>query len=532
MKLDLRNSVLGCLRPPWSTLILWAVFASVARSSLHKLATCSSGTLGRLAFSLFLATVGILLMLLAQVLGCCIVKTCCRGRRIEPPFPQRSEIRPVAILLCTRDDWIARAAYSCIEAMRDGDHLYICDDSESPEFRNRIDMFARNFPSRATVLRRASRSGWKAGNLNNALSHLPSRFPYFMVVDHDNVIRREHIMAGLNRLRADPQLAFVQFSNVEIGEPPGGFARDLGPSVRAVWWFLSSREAHGFRFTLGHSVIFRSRCVEEVSGFPEWTLTEDLGITLELLKCGHRGEYCTVVPAEESVPDEYVRFRSRHVRWCIGTLQSWVYTLCHFGTARAPLRETLDGIIQSLSLFYGFPLLIIALLLVSGAVRFLAVDRVSAYALITAVSLASPSIPLMCSNWGRGRGIRSISIFTSVYLSMIIPSVIGTLSALCSRHKEFQNSGNSVESFKWSTGSPFRNPFSANGLGTMVVEIAIVLLLLSQVGRTGLNGLGMTAGLACGPVFSLLSWDSPVVKSVKHLPALLIGAHIVWLVST
>lgn len=145
--------------------------------------------------------------------------------RRSPAGPFRGG--PVAVLMCTRDDWQPDAAEWSLRVLRDGDHLFVCDDSEHADSRLTVDEFVSRHRDRCTVVRREMLQGFKAGNLNHCIAMLAGRFPFVAVVDHDTKLHAETLGCALRHLHGDECLAFVQFGLRHDGSPESAFARDL-----------------------------------------------------------------------------------------------------------------------------------------------------------------------------------------------------------------------------------------------------------------------------------------------------------------
>lgn len=506
------------------TLLFWAAIALLAGHSLYSSVSWPKTILAWPGLSLFLISIHLLWALLAHMLACVFIKLL--NRPLQEPVQEENcnEDTPIAILLCTRDDWMHSTALSCLSAMRQCDHLYICDDSESAEFHNQIDQFAQSHANKCTVIRRKSLQGWKAGNLNHCLKSLPKYFAYFMVVDHDNLISTEIIQRGIGHFRRDSNLAFVQFPHEEDFNFLSSFGRDLQPSIRSIWWTLSLRKIHGFRFTLGHTVLFRSEFIKKLGGFPENIVTEDIAITMRLLNEGCTGVYDLSLSAKESIPDTYKKYRSRYVRWCIGTLQSWFDPKTRLSKSKVPLHILFDGALLSLNLLYAFPLFILALglWLTSSNISHSIAYAGLTFKVITVLSLLCPNLPLLYAARKSGKTLHYLAVNTAVYLSMVIPTVVSVISALLFRRSDFINTGNRTTSDKWSLTQPIYKLFGANGLGTILIECVIFVWFIMHAKNIGLVGFLFLSGVIFGPLFTLFRWDSWLITIIKYIPIIFI----------
>ena len=132
-------------------------------------------------------------------------------RRIAKSWapPVTTATPPVAILYTTCNDFVEESAESCLGVEYPQFHLYILDDSSSAVHKRRVDRFAARHADRVSVVRRANRTGFKAGNLNHALKHRVIE-PYFAIVDADEIVPRDFLCKLVPYLEYDPACGFVQ----------------------------------------------------------------------------------------------------------------------------------------------------------------------------------------------------------------------------------------------------------------------------------------------------------------------------------
>ncbi|MCB0584653.1 MAG: glycosyltransferase, partial [Phaeodactylibacter sp.] len=83
----------------------------------------------------------------------------------------------VAILYTTCNDFVEESVLSCVRQDYPNYKVYILDDSSSPEYQAKVDAFAARYPGLAEVVRRPSREGFKAGNMNYGLSRVATQEP-------------------------------------------------------------------------------------------------------------------------------------------------------------------------------------------------------------------------------------------------------------------------------------------------------------------------------------------------------------------
>ncbi|MFO7277292.1 MAG: glycosyltransferase [Pseudomonadota bacterium] len=245
--------------------------------------------------------------------------------RRRRPAQERAEALPaacppVALLYTTCNDFVERSVLTCLQQDYPAFRVYILDDSSDPAFRERIDRFASAHAEHVQVVRRADRRGFKAGNLNNALSTV-AREPLFVLVDADELLPPDFLRRLVPRLLAMPDCGFIQANHQCNPHAASSLARDLGPGVDSHWrWYHPLRNEYGFVMLLGHGALIRRQTWLDVGGFPE-LVSEDLAFALRAREAGWRGHFAQDVVCYEEFPENVRAFRVRHMKWTRGTCE-------------------------------------------------------------------------------------------------------------------------------------------------------------------------------------------------------------------
>jgi membrane glycosyltransferase len=231
-----------------------------------------------------------------------------------------AETPAVALLYTTCNDFAEEPVLSCIAQDYERYRVYILDDSTDPAYRTRIDAFAAVNPDRVRVIRRHDRRGFKAGNLNHALT-TAAREPLFALVDADEILPPNFLKALVPRLLALPDCGFIQANHRSNPASTSPLARDLGCGVDSHWrWYHPLRNDYGFVMLLGHGALIRRQAWTEAGGFPE-IVSEDLAFALRAREAGWRGRFAEDVLCYEEFPEDVRAFRVRHMKWTRGTCE-------------------------------------------------------------------------------------------------------------------------------------------------------------------------------------------------------------------
>lgn len=245
-----------------------------------------------------------------------------RRRRVEPEAPALTQARcpAVALLYTTCNDFAESAIRSCLAQDYPNYRVYILDDSYDAHWRERIDAFAAGHGDRVQVVRRPARRGYKAGNLNHALSSV-AREPFFALVDADEIIPPDFLSRLVPRLLTMPDCGFIQATHRSNPHADSALARDLGPGVDSHWrWYHPLRNEYGFVMLLGHGALIRRQTWIDTGGFPE-IVSEDLAFALRAREAGWRGRFAEDVLCYEEFPQDVRAFRVRHMKWTRGTCE-------------------------------------------------------------------------------------------------------------------------------------------------------------------------------------------------------------------
>ncbi|MGF1506752.1 MAG: glycosyltransferase family 2 protein, partial [Anaerolineae bacterium] len=214
--------------------------------------------------------------------------------------------------------------------------------------------------------------GYKAGALNLALRLTSPASDLIVIVDADYIVEPDFLRAAAAPF-ADPAVGFVQTAQGSLNVEQSPVTRDF--SVVFEYFYdvtmVARRQRNSIIFAGTMGLISRS-ALEEVSGWAEWSITEDAELSLRLLARGYRGVYLHHNYGYGRMPANYLDCRRQWYRWIFGGAQ---YTLRHFWAillnprVGLSLRQRIDylmgGLLMSLSasgmMFMSFGYLIAGL---------------------------------------------------------------------------------------------------------------------------------------------------------------------------
>jgi len=238
--------------------------------------------------------------------------------RRSRPVPRRArDTEPrVVLVYCTCDDFSADSLLRSMRQEYGNFEVVILDDSSQPEYLAEIDAFGAEHGVR--VVRRADRSGFKAGNLNNYLG--TAEFDYFVILDSDEIIPPTYLRRALDYFAHYPNAGIVQANHVATRNR-NAFMRMFSIGVDSHWIaYQSVKDRHGFLSLLGHGAMVSHECYTAAGGFPH-VVAEDLCFSIAARDAGYFTVFAPDVVCEEEYPVDYLAFKKRHSKWTQGNME-------------------------------------------------------------------------------------------------------------------------------------------------------------------------------------------------------------------
>ena len=234
-----------------------------------------------------------------------------RPRRWAPP--PRGTL-DVFVTVCGEDPEMVEAT---VQAALDIDYpheTYILNDGRraKAEGWEEIDALAERLG--VTCFTRTTGARGKAGNLNNALRQTSGEF--VAVIDADHLARPDLADDLLGHFH--PRVAFVATrQDFRID------ARDwLGNSELFFYGVIQpAKDADNAAFSCGNGVIYRRDALEDIGGFSEWNLVEDLHTSFQLHSRGWQSVYVPRPVTTGTAPATAAEMAAQRLRWATDSLR-------------------------------------------------------------------------------------------------------------------------------------------------------------------------------------------------------------------
>ncbi|UCG68820.1 MAG: glycosyltransferase [Thermoplasmata archaeon] len=202
--------------------------------------------------------------------------------------------------------------------------ILVLDDSKdetSSLVENEITRY-RSLGFNIKAIRRADRTGFKAGALQNAVEH--SHGEYIVIFDADSTPQEDFLEATIPLLESNSELGFIQtrlgYSNRGLNEMTEAFAIALDNHYQLE---LPGRQNLYLISTFnGSAGVIRKEALIDIGGWRWYTLTEDADLSARMAINGWKSRYLNEVVVGSEVPYTLDDFIKQQSRWAMGGIQA------------------------------------------------------------------------------------------------------------------------------------------------------------------------------------------------------------------
>lgn len=233
-----------------------------------------------------------------------------------PKLSALSEHPPVALLMTICDDTVPQALATLGRQSYSNYDVFILDDSLDAAHRALVDQSGHR------VLRRGTRQGFKAGNLNHWLRQYGPSYKYFVILDSDSLILNDFLVRMVAYAEHPRNLRTAAFqSKIHSWNETTMLQHTLGALAPLSMYFLERMaNGTGTMFSFGHNVLLRTDCIILHGSFPECVTAEDTALSLVLSAQGYDTKLVDVV-SFDTEPQDVFRYSRRTSRWARQTVE-------------------------------------------------------------------------------------------------------------------------------------------------------------------------------------------------------------------
>jgi cellulose synthase/poly-beta-1,6-N-acetylglucosamine synthase-like glycosyltransferase len=215
-------------------------------------------------------------------------------------------------------------------------------------------------------IRRADRSGYKAGALDNGLK--VARGELVAIFDADFLPQPEFLRAVVPHFIDDPRVGMVQARWGHINRDHSMLTRTQALMLDGHHLVENrARAAAGWLFNFsGTGGIWRTEAIESAGGWQHDTLTEDLDLSYRAQLAGWRFVYRDDVVTPAELPEDISAFRAQQFRWAKGTVQTARKLLGSLMRAELTPMQRIEALFH-LTPHFAYPLMMILSILLLPA---------------------------------------------------------------------------------------------------------------------------------------------------------------------
>jgi len=204
-----------------------------------------------------------------------------------------------------------------------GIKIYLLDDSTKKEDIQNMETLSKKYD--VVLVRRKERTGYKAGNINNAISNNVTE-EYFCIFDADQAPEPEFIEETIDFF-SDPNVGFVQTPQYFVNDStPLERAQKLGTNIFYQAQCQSKAKDFAMPFC-GTNALIRLEAFKKVNGLSYYTSTEDIELGLRMNEEGYYGIYVPKILVKGYAAADFSAYASQQYRWANGNLailrESW-----------------------------------------------------------------------------------------------------------------------------------------------------------------------------------------------------------------
>ena len=231
---------------------------------------------------------------------------------IAPPKRRRTFLVDVFITTCGEPLKVLEATIAAAVTLDEPHRTLVLDDMDRPEVKALASSLG------AEYIARGNRRGAKAGSLNYALSMTSAHL--FAIFDADQIPHSDFLSQTLGYFE-DKTVAFVQTPQSYRNAPYNQVTR-ITNKQQGIFYSAVCPGKNGLRsvFCCGTNAVLRRTAIQEVGGFEESSIVEDLLTSMHIHRRGWNSVYHPHVLAEGLGPSNFSSYFRQQFRWARGSL--------------------------------------------------------------------------------------------------------------------------------------------------------------------------------------------------------------------
>ena len=262
------------------------------------------------------------------------------------PLPEEAPEILVLIACCDEEPSTLRRSLETVPHLRyPRKQAYLVENSRDAKLKAQATQLAKQYG--VDVLHVPNR-GHKAGAMNDAMNLLHPQAPYFAVIDADQRVEPDFLKDIVPLLEADASLAFVQTPQLYENAEETWLCRAAAQQEMLFYdTILEAKGAVGRALCCGTNFVMRRSALEDVGGWDEHTVSEDLATSFLIHQRGWKSLYVRRAYAMGLGPLNLSAYWKQQKRWAVGNTTVARQVLRAFFTRKprpVPLRVAIGYI--------------------------------------------------------------------------------------------------------------------------------------------------------------------------------------------
>ncbi|MBI2172814.1 MAG: glycosyltransferase [Candidatus Aenigmarchaeota archaeon] len=202
---------------------------------------------------------------------------------------------------------------------KDRYEIIVADDSTDMKKMRMVESLCRN--EGVKFFHRNHRRGYKAGALNDILQH--SKGSMLALLDADDMPEKTFLPHSVEVLSSSGKIAYVQSRNAERNDEKNAVT-GIGRMIRDLFFgsIMKSKDMRNLSIFCGSSGVIKRDVVEEMGGWPEQTVTEDIDISTKIFAKGYTSRFINPVECRGLLPLSFSSLTGQTYRWAHGTTKT------------------------------------------------------------------------------------------------------------------------------------------------------------------------------------------------------------------
>jgi cellulose synthase (UDP-forming) len=369
------------------------------------------------------------------------------------------------------------------------------------------------------LIRRAERKGFKAGNLVNGIRQAKGEF--FAIFDADFIPPEDFLLKTIPCFK-DPGLGFLQtgigYENVDKSFLTRFQAMEMGHQQYVTVGLCEDGDMASLS---GTSCVWRRDCVEQLGGWNDITVTEDVDLGYRAQFCNWKYAYLSDVVSMSVLPETISAFRIQRERWGRGLIHSAFRHVREMFRQPMPLMKRLHAVAMMFSsLLLAAVYVVVLLSLPLNYVQDFAGSgaqwvALAFFGLVAVWALDNVFAAYRSGRLGRRPGIVRLLWETYLYVAMFLPMALyyfaGGIRALFGVHGDFHRTPKGKDEHR--TEPPKINRVLISGEIFTFGYSLLAMLIAFQCGTYFLIPLNFTVCVGFGMVlyWSWQEWRERVI---------------------